>query len=61
MRFMHRTMLYYLDHSLIVVVVYIYIYRLMEQKIDQLTEMTAELTRRFQSWEKRWPFKMGGQ
>ena len=33
----------------------------MEQKIDQLTDMTAELTRRFQSWEKRWPFKMGAQ
>ena len=37
------------------------IYRLMEQKIDQLTEMTAEFTRRFQGWEKRWPFKTGAQ
>ena len=38
-----------------------WVHRLMEEKVDQLTEMTAELTRRFQVWEKRWSFEMGAQ
>ena len=33
----------------------------MEAKVDHLTEMTVELTRRFQEMEARWPFMKSGQ
>ena len=38
-----------------------WVYRFMEEKVDQLTQITAELTRRLQVWEKCWPFEMGAQ